>query len=108
PGERFVWSIVLVWTACAFVLVYNYAHLMKFVSLASPYEQRAAGASDSALISYLQSYFGVVFSPALIALGLVKSRVRLVMLGLVGCLIIYMISARRTIILLPFAMVALH
>lgn len=108
PDVSLVVVFVIVWVAAAAALLYRYGSIMAFAGWNDIYEQRAAGASDSVWMGYLQTYFGSVVSPALIALGLVRTRLSLILTGALGCLLIYMINAQRTVILLPFAMIALY
>ena len=100
----FLWS----WWGLLVVLVYSYSSIMTFAGLDDVYEQRAAGASTSLLMGYLQTYFSNVLSPALIALGLVQRKYWLALIGVVGCVIVYMITAQRTVVLLPFVIIGLH
>jgi hypothetical protein len=108
PNDRFMLIVLAAWAACAVILVAAYASVMRFVSLENIYDQRAAGQSTSLAMGYVQTYFSIVFSPALIALGLTKSRWLLVVLGAIGCLIMFMINAQRTVFMLPFLIVGLH
>jgi hypothetical protein len=108
PNDRFMLIVLALWAACAVILVYAYASVMRFVGLENIYDQRTAGQSTSLAMGYVQTYFSNVFSPALMALGLMKSRWLLVALGAVGCLIMFMINAQRTVFMLPFLIVGLH
>jgi hypothetical protein len=85
-----------------------YHSIMSFAGLSEIYEQRAAAASSNLFMGYVRSYFSNVFSPALIALGLMKARWRWVLLGSVGCLLMFMIDAQRTVFMLPLAIVGIH
>lgn len=108
PGPTFVRIVTMAWAACSVVLVIEYGSTMRLVGLDETYAQRAVGASTSLLIGYVQTYYTNVFSPGLIALGLVLRRRLLIVAGVLGCLIMYMIAAQRTVFLLPFVMFALH
>jgi hypothetical protein len=107
PGRGFSYGILVAWAVCAAALLATYGSIMSLVSLGDVYEQRTAGASTSMLMGYVQTYFGYVFSPALIAIGLASRRRVLALTGTLGCLIMYMIDAQRTVFLLPAAMIAL-
>ncbi|MCA9131317.1 MAG: hypothetical protein KDB22_29735, partial [Planctomycetales bacterium] len=96
------WGVGCVW------LVIQYSSTMRFVGLDQMYAQRELGASTSLASGYLQTYFANVLSPALFALGLLRKNRFLLLMGLAGCLLIYMINAQKTVLLLPPAMVALH
>ena len=108
PGNGIYAAIVSGWAICCAVLLYRYSSVMTFVGLAEIYDQRAAGASTSVLMGYVQTYFSNVFSPALIALGLLRRDWKPVALGTAGCMMMYMINAQRTVFLLPFALIGLH
>ena len=108
PGVIFTRVFLWIWLVCCVVLVYSYSSIMTMAGLDDVYEQRAAGASTSLLISYMQTYFSNVLSPALIALGLIQRKYWVVLIGVVGCVIMYMITAQRTIFLLPFVIIGLH
>lgn len=108
PDAVFSGLMFACWAIACAVLVYNYAAVMAFVGFDEVYEQRAAGVSTDLAMGYLQTYFSLVFSPALIAIGLVTSRRGLAAAGAVGCLVAYMISAHRTVIMLPFAIGGLY
>lgn len=108
PGVIFDRFFLLSWWGLLVVLVYSYSSIMTFAGLDAVYEQRAAGASTSLLMGYVQTYFSNVFSPGLIALGLIKRKYWFVLIGAAGGLIIYMITAQRTVFLLPFVIIGLH
>lgn len=103
-GKVFLW----VWLCLSVVLVYIYAPIMKMAGLDEIYEQRAIGASENILVGYIQTYFSNVLSPALIALGLIRRKYWFILIGVIGCVIIYMITAQRTVFLLPFAMIGFY
>lgn len=106
PGQGFTLAIFLLWAALCSLLIVEYGSIMRFVGLSDIYAQRAEGASTGLLAGYIQTYFDKVLSPALIALGLVRSRWLLVLLGAAGCMIMFMINAQRTSFLIPFAMIS--
>ena len=108
PGQRLQYAIFALWLICCAILVATYYPIMRFAGIEETYEQRAAGTATDLLLGYTQTYFGNVFSPALVALGLVRSRRSLVVLGTIGCVIMYLITAQRTILLLPIAIIGLY
>lgn len=93
--------IIIFWIFLLAILLANYHGIMSIRGLGSIYEQRSLGKASSLLLGYAQTYFGYVLSVALIALGLFNQRIFLVALGWSGCLILYAITAERTIFLLP-------
>lgn len=108
PNNFLFYFISALWFVCCTVLVYNYRNIMQFAGLDEVYEQRAAGASTSAVIGYIQVYFSNVLSPALVAIGLVWRRWLIVAMGTFGCFIMYLIDAQRTVFLIPFVMMAIY
>jgi hypothetical protein len=110
PSARFWVPLVVLWAICGAAIVLRYYPTMRFATLAQVYLQRAvAGTVDAGpLLGYAQTYFSLVFGPALVAIGLAKGRWLLVALGTIGGVIMYMVNAQRTLILLPFVLMALH
>jgi hypothetical protein len=82
-----------------------YRSIMTFAGLEDIYQQRLAAADDNVVLAYLRTYYASVISPGVLALGLLKSRFSLAVLGVLGCLITYMIDAQKTAFLLPFVIV---
>ena len=108
PDNKFCLTIFAVWGIFALILISTYSSIMTFSGIDDIYEQRAAGASENIWMGYIQTYFGNVLSPALIAMGLVNAKLYQGVAGVAGCMIIYMINAQRTIFLLPIAVVGLY
>lgn len=105
PGDLFCNVFLYCWMLFAVLLIVKYGAIISFVGLDDVYAQRAASISDNIFVGYLQTYFSNILSPALLALGLIKSRKHLFCFGAAGCVLMYMISAQRTIFLLPLVMV---
>ena len=108
PDPAFAASLLIVWMLACAALLYNYASIMTFAGLEAVYEQRAVGTSTSLGLGYLQTYFSTVLSPALLALGLVNRRNGFAVLGTLGCLLMYAITAQRTVFLLPLVIIVFH
>jgi hypothetical protein len=100
--------VIVIWAICFATLTVTYWSVINFAGLSEVYEQRVLGAAPNALIAYMQTYLGFVFSPALMTIGLTKKKVWPVLLGLAGCLLMYAIAAQRTVFLLPAGLLALH
>jgi hypothetical protein len=103
-----IWALVLAWAGCLAVLVGTYGSVMKLVSLDAIYDQREAGAATSRFMGYIQTYFGYVLSPALIAFGLTERRWLLVLLGIAGGVVLYSITAEKNAFAFPFLILALN
>ena len=108
PSETFTASILLIWVLSSAILFYNYRAILSFANLDDVYQQRAAGAVTNPAIGYLKTYYSNVFSPTLLAIGLVKRRYYLAALGAIGCIFMYTIDAQRTVFLLPIIMIGLY
>jgi len=107
PSEVFLRVFFLVWCFCGMILIATQGSIMSFAIEDEVYEQRAIGAATNLFIGYVQTYFSNVLSPALIALGLLKSRAVWVATGTTGCLLMYMIGAQRTVLLLPVVIIGM-
>jgi hypothetical protein len=91
----------------AFIVI-SFKDVMTFATLDNVYGQREAGCGRNALEAYGQTYLAYVFSPALLAVGLVKRRLIWITAGALGFLTMYTITAERTIFLLPLVMVVAY
>lgn len=108
PNDLLCRILLVTWLIFGAALIGTYWSIMTFSGLDDIYEQRAAGASSSLWMGYIQTYFGNILSPALISIGLVRRQISQTAAGVIGCLIIYMINAQRTIFLLPIAIFGLY
>ncbi len=89
-------------------LFVEYKDILSFSGLDDIYVQRARGAATSLFIGYSVVYLAYVFSPFLFVCGLVYRRIFLLLFSLLCFVFIFMITAERTIILLPFAFLAIY
>lgn len=87
---------------CFFVLFFTYRDVLTFSGLNEIYLQRERGAATSLFIGYCQVYLAYFFSPVLFVSGVLYKRFLLALLGFSGFIFIYMITAERTVLLLPF------
>lgn len=90
-----------------FILI-SFRDVISFVGLDDIYQQRAVGRSRNALEAYAQTYLAFVFSPAVFALGILRKNYAFLLLGLAGFLLMYGVTAERTVFLLPLAMTGLY
>lgn len=107
PGRRLSLAFLVAWSIGCAILFVQFGSMMAFVGLDEIYKQRAAGATTDPFLAYMQTYFAVVLSPALMAIGMTNRNWVFVVLGIAGCMIIFAITAQRTILLLPATMIAL-
>jgi hypothetical protein len=87
---------------CFIVLFATYRDVLSFSGLNEIYLQREKGAATSLFIGYSQVYLAYFFSPVLFVFGVLYKRLLLALLGFSGFIFIYMITAERTVLLLPF------
>ncbi|MCX2816091.1 MULTISPECIES: hypothetical protein [Pseudomonas] len=86
------------------VLFLTYRDILSFSGADDIYAQREKGAATSLFIGYCQVYLAYFLSPVLFATGLVSRRVLIALLGFAGFIFVFMITAERTVFLMPFAM----
>ena len=108
PSVAFIRFILFGWLFLCVFLVAVYFPIMSFANSDQIYEQRARGAATSAVFSYSQTYFSSVFTPTILVLGLVLRNRWLALLGVAGCIVVYMITAQRTLLGLPVVICAFY
>ena len=106
PG--LVHAMLGVWIACLATLIFTYGSVMTLVSLDAIYDQRAAGAATNRFMGYVQTYFGYVLSPAILAFGLVRRNAILVLIGFAGGVLLYSVTAEKNAFAFPFLLVAFY
>lgn len=99
---------VIAWVACLAVLVLSFGPVMSFSGLDDIYAQREQGKARNLFEGYVQTYFGYVFSPAILAFGLVRKSYFLAMMGVLGSVVLYMITAEKAVFMYPLFMVSLY
>ena len=99
--------LVLAWVACLAVLLASFGSAMSFSGLDDIYVQRELGKAENLFEGYAQTYFGYVFSPALLAFGLARKNYLLVIAGIVGSVVLYMITAEKAAFMFPYFMIFL-
>ncbi len=113
PDERessmsLLYVLMIVWTIALLALIQLYGTIMSFSSLETIYLQRDAGSAKGVFEGYLQTYFGYVISPSVLTIGLSKKRLLPIVMGFVGAVVLYMITAEKSAICYPFVMVCLY
>lgn len=104
-SQSYSYVFIFLALVCAGFLVHAFQDSMNFVGLSGTYEQREAGRSRNLLEAYGQTYLAFVLSPALLSIGLIRKNLLFIALALGGFLLIYSITAERTVFLLPLVMV---
>lgn len=105
-SKKFIPFLIFFWILSFGFLLYTSASLMNFAGLDSIYEQREIGAAKNLFEGYIQTYFGYVISPALVVIGLYNKNYLYVVLGFLGGLILYLITAEKAVITYPVFIVA--
>lgn len=93
--------------SCIFLLFLTYKDILSFSGLDDIYLQREKGAATSLFIGYCQVYLAYVFSPILFVYGYLYRRIMSFALASFGFLFVFMITAERTVLLLPFVLLGI-
>ena len=102
PSLYLGFGMLIFWLVFCGVLLNTYLPMMNFVGLDDIYQQRELGAATSLFMGYVQVYFAYMISPFLLSYGLLKKNALYVIVSVIGFLIMFMITAERTVMLLPF------
>jgi hypothetical protein len=92
------------WTIFLILFIFNFGSLMSISGTDEIYIQRVIGAAKTKFEGYLQVYFGYVFSLAIFAFGLFQRRLVLKILGYIGCIMLYLVTAEKSVLLIPLMM----
>lgn len=98
--NRFVLAL---WAVMFFLIAYIYQDIINIVGLEEMYAQREAGRASNRFEGYLQLYFSYVVSPILLIVSLFKGNRAFVLLSFCGFILMYSITAERSVFLMPFA-----
>jgi hypothetical protein len=106
--SRFLVMVNLTGSIVCFLLLFDtYKDVLSFSGLNEIYAQREKGAATSLFIGYCQVYLAYVFSPMLFVYGILYRRVFCFALSVCFFIFVYMITAERTILLLPVALLGI-
>lgn len=102
PGDSFVQFMIGGFCIMAITLFITFRNILSFASIDDIYVQRFAAAEiGNGLVGYFRTYFSYVFSPTLIAIGLVSRRRSLVLAGVAGYILSYAIDAAKIALVIP-------
>lgn len=101
-NPNFVRILLVTWISLLLILIYSFSSVMNFVNIDDIYTQRSKGAPSNLFEGYAQTYFGYVISPAILACGLYLRRYSMIVVGFLGSIILYMITAEKAVFMYPF------
>jgi len=100
--QSFLIIMTLTWLMCVLILVYFFGSTMKFVGIEDTYIQRFASRDiDVPGINYVQSLFINGICSFYMAYGLLCKKWNWYLLGVIGCIVVYAITAAKTVVALP-------
>ena len=104
---RFILILTILST---FYMLFNYRNNLKFVAFEDVYVQRTANYEFSGgyIIKYLTSWLSHFMIPICLTHGLINKRKLYFIVGTFACLIIYMSTASKLMVLLPFVFLGLY
>lgn len=101
-------AFLAMWGLASLILIIAFRNIMSLSSIDDIYFQRAlAQEGTGGAISYVQTYYTYVLSPAVLAIGLTKTRPLFIVCGLAGFLVTYMIDAQKLALVVPVGMLAI-
>lgn len=100
-GKRLLNLLLVAWFVLLVFFIYKFHSIMRLSGLSEVYMQREAGQAKTLVEGYLQLYFGYFFSVVLFSFGVFYRNWLAVLAGLVGCVLLYSVTAERTVFMLP-------
>lgn len=95
--------LIFAWIFCVAVLYGSYGGILGFSGFDDIHSQRLLSReSVSPVASYVQPFFINVVCAFFMAYGVLEKRWALFLLGVLGCVFVYMASAAKTLLALPF------
>ncbi|MCJ8168339.1 hypothetical protein [Atopomonas sediminilitoris] len=104
PAKRFnrmPGIFLLLWIVALILFISKFKDVMYFRGLDEVYVQRELGKASTSFEGYLQIYFGYFLSLVVFSFGLYLRRYSYLVCGLLGCFLLYLVTAERTIFVLP-------
>ena len=99
--------IILLFAGVALVLLVatNFQH-MRLVSFADVYDLRLDASEQQSIgaVQYLNSWLSYCFLPFFIARGIISRHWKSLAIGMTGCLLVYLSSGAKSVILMPLIM----
>lgn len=103
PPKAVVVAFFAAWVAISTALFFRYLPILSLAGIEDVYDQRelARGTNTGIFLDYARTYYAAVFTPGLIAYGLMAKRPLFVGFGLLGCVLGYAIAAEKSALLMP-------
>lgn len=110
PDNNFIIGFLILFILSSYMLYYYFEDIIAFSSIEDVYYQRFAAAElGGGVIGYIRTHYAFVFAPVLIAIGLCNKGYRyLIVLGIMGCILVYMIDASKISLILPLVMIIFY
>lgn len=107
-GKRLLHVLLGVWFVLLVVFIYEFYSVMRLSGLGEVYVQREVGQAKTLIEGYLQLYFGYFFSVVLFSFGVFYRNWLAILAGLVGCVLLYSVTAERTVFMLPALVLCIY
>lgn len=107
-SNEFILILICLWCLSLVTILYFSIGIMSFAGFDSIYEQREIGAAKNLFEGYIQTYFGYVISPALLVIGLQKKKYMHIIMGCIGALTLYLVTAEKAVISYPIFIAILY
>ena len=107
-GRRLLGVLLGIWFFLLVVFVFEFYSVMRLSGLGEVYMQREVGQAKTLIEGYLQLYFGYFFSVVLFSFGVFYRNWLAVLVGLVGCVLLYSVTAERTVFMLPALVLCIY
>lgn len=104
--HKFTNTVSVIWILFTVLLILQFRSIMSFAGIDEIYAQRsmARELDTGGLVSYVRTHYSYVINPILICAGLIKKRYYLLMIGIIGTVITFMIDAQKMVFILLIGM----
>lgn len=97
---------------CGLILLFVYRNNLHFVSFADVYDLRIANSqvssSGGAIAGFSQMWSQYLFAPLLIAVGIYRKDNKVILLGFLLSVLLYMATGLKSAIIIPFVLIAFY
>ncbi|WHI52433.1 hypothetical protein P3339_06535 [Microbulbifer sp. MLAF003] len=99
----FVLFLINILNIC--LIVFTFKDVFSFGAISNIYMQRAIYTESANVVSYFVNWQFMVFSPLLLLISMMRRRLDLIVLALIGFFVVFSITAFKVALLVPFLMV---